>query len=183
MQTSFSRFWMPTAFIWSILFYSCTSEREKSIERLTVQEQSLLSDTVKVIDPQKGAAMLKAYADFVRQFPGDSLNPEYLFKAADIAQGLSHDKLALEYYTMLVDSYPSSKKVAAALFMKGFVFQNSLNDKLAARVAYQEFITRFPQHALAPSAQAALDQLNSGMSDEELVRFFMAREDSLGASQ
>lgn len=174
---------LPVILLIIFFAYSCTSDREKAIERITIQEQALLTDTVKVLNPEKGAAMMAAYADFVKQFPGDSLCPDYLFKAADIAQGLHHDKLALGYYTLLVDSYPSSKKSAAALFMKGFVFQNGLGDDAAAKAAYSEFIKLFPDHPLVPSANAALDQLNSGMTDEELVRMFMQREAQQDSAQ
>lgn len=166
-----------------VLLYACTSERDKAVQQITVQEQLLLADTVKVIDPEKGAAMMAAYADFVKRFPGDSLCPDYLFKAADIAQGLHHDKLALGYYTQLVDSYPSSRKSAAALFMKGFVFQNGIGDDASAKAAYAEFVKRFPDHPLVPSANAALEQLNTGMTDEELVRMFMQRESQQDSAQ
>lgn len=172
-----------SAIAFIVLLFSCTSEREKAITEITDQEKLLFTDSTKAMDPDKASKMLKSYADFVQKFPTDSLNPDYLFKAADIAQGLNHEKLALQYYTQIVDSYPDSRKAASALFMKAFVCQNSGVENEAAKKYYSEFIARYPNHPLLASAQAALDQLNSGLSDEELVKMFIEREDSMATGE
>ena len=62
--------------------------------------------------------------------------------------------------------------------MQGFVAETGLNDDELAKKKYTAFIEKYPMHDLAPSAQATLEQLNLGLTDEELIRMFEARQDS-----
>jgi hypothetical protein len=62
--------------------------------------------------------------------------------------------------------------------MQAFLYETVLNDKEKAKAKYEEFIKSYPQHPLVSSAKASFDQINSGMSDEQLIKMFEQKQDS-----
>jgi outer membrane protein assembly factor BamD (BamD/ComL family) len=165
-------------FICASLF-ACKSEKQKQIEIIQSNEKLLVNDTSKMLNQQVALGQIDNYKKFAEKFPDDTLSPQYLFKAADIAHGMRKNKEAMEIYREFLAKYPSHQKAAASLFLVAFVYDNDFHQKDSAKIMYREFLEKYPQHQLAPSAKAALDQLEMGLSDEDLVKLFEARQDSL----
>ena len=67
--------------------------------------------------------------------------------------------------------------------MEAFNLQTGLNRNEEARTCYLEFLAKYPSHPMAEAARLSVDQINSGLSDEELVRMFEAKNDSLAAGK
>jgi outer membrane protein assembly factor BamD (BamD/ComL family) len=164
---------IPVAFL-----FACAPARQKAVDDISRLEQELRSDSSMVPDEAKAAAVLSAYDRFVSTYPQDSMVPEYLFRAADLAQGIRHESMAVAFYDRIVREYGNSARAAAALFMEAFVLDYHMGQKDKAKEKYKEFIGRYPQHPLASSAKASVDQIEMGMSDEEMVRMFEQRQDS-----
>lgn len=152
--------------------FSCSSEKERLANRIAKAEQALLNDSTKTLDPSIAKKVMKDYLDYASQYKDDTLAPVFLFKAADLANGLQQPAESIRLYQQLLKDYPDFKKAPAALFMIGFIFDTSLNDKAKAKEFYTRFLSAYPQHPLAQSAHASLEQINAGLSDEELVRMF-----------
>lgn len=169
-------------FLALLFFFSCSSPREEALERIAQLEQELKSDSSLSPSADKASAMMKAYTEFADTYPSDSLSSEYLFRAADLAQGIHHEQAAVRMYERIRKDYPASKRAAAALFMEAFVLDYNLGEKDKAKRKYAEFIAAYPDHALTPSAKASLDQLNLGLTDEELVRMWEKNQDSTGTT-
>ena len=55
-----------------------------------------------------------------------------------------------------------------ALFMKAFLFDESLKDVENARKYYQEFIDKYPNHEFAKQAKLLMENL--GKSQEEVLK-------------
>ena len=161
----------------SILF-SCKSEKEKLVEQIKKQESQLFNDSTKMLDPRIADETLQGYEKFARTFPEDTAAPGYLFKAADLAHGIKKSSDAVRLYKDFIFKYPQHPKVAASYFLMAFVYDNDMHNKDSAKIYYKEFLEKFPNHQLAPSAKASLDQIEMGLTDEELVRMFEARLDS-----
>lgn len=142
-------------------------------------EKDLFGDTAMMPDVQKAGAMIELYKDFAGRFPDDSLSPELLFKAADIASGFNREREAISMFEQIEKRYPDSRKASISLFMEGFVYENRLRDNVQAEAKYEEFLRRYPQHQLASSAKASLEQLRLGLTTEDLIRLFEAKNDSL----
>jgi tetratricopeptide (TPR) repeat protein len=155
-------------FVFSLL--ACSSPREEAVNEIARLESELKSDSSFTPSEDKAAAMMKAYMDFAVAYPTDSSSPEYLFRAADLAQGIHHESVAVRLYEQIRKDYPSYSKAAACLFMEAFVLDYNLGEKDKAKQKYAEFIAAYPDHSLTASAKASLDQLNLGLTDEELVR-------------
>jgi len=164
-------------FMISILF-SCQSEKEKLTVQIKENETRLFNDSTKMLDPGIAIATLNGYEKFIQSFPDDTASPGYLFKAADLAHGMKRSNDAVRLYKEFIVKYPQHTKAAASYFLMAFVYDNDMNKKDSAKIFYKEFLEKFPNHQLAPSAKASLDQIEMGLTDEELVKMFEARLDS-----
>ena len=67
---------------------------------------------------------------------------------------------AIEQYRFLRREYPGSKYRFDGLFTIGEIYKDDLNDPEAARVAFQEFLHRYPHSRLADGAREAIVELN-----------------------
>ena len=160
------------------VFFSCQSKKEKLQSEIKKNESQLFNDSTKMLDAQVANQTLEGYEKFVNTFPDDTASPGYLYKAADLAQGMKKSREAIRIYKEFIAKYPQHSKVAASYFLMAFVYDNDLHQKDSAKIFYKEFLEKFPTHQLAPSAKASLDQIEMGLTDEELVRMFEARLDS-----
>jgi outer membrane assembly lipoprotein YfiO len=166
-----------TVILISFLF-SCKSEKEKLVDKIKKSESQLFNDSTKMLDPQIAGEALQGYERFAGAYPEDTAAAGYLFKAADLAHGMKKSSEAVRLYKDFIVKYPQHPKVAASYFLMAFVYDNDMHNKDSAKIFYKEFLEKFPNHQLAPSAKASLDQIEMGLTDEELVRMFEARLDS-----
>jgi len=60
----------------------------------------------------------------------------------------------------------NSSLYSKAIFMIGYIYANILNDEKSARIEYQDFLNRFPDHELSPSVKFEIEYL--GKSIEEI---------------
>jgi len=157
----------------------CKSEKQKQTELIQANEKLMFNDTSKMLNQQVALSQIELYKTFSEKFPDDTLSPQYLFKAADVAHGMRKNKEAMELYREFLSKYPSHPKAAASLFLIAFVYDNDYHQTDSAKIMYKQFLEKYPDHKLAPSAKAALDQLEMGLTDEELVKMFEAKQDSL----
>lgn len=164
-------------------FIGCSSEKQKLIDQIKKSEAELMNDTTLMVNPEKGKVVKEMYLKFADQYADDTLSAGYLFKAADLSNGLHDPKSTIDILNRLQATYPTHPKCASALFLQAFIFDTELEMPDSAKVKYKEFIQKYPSDPLTPSAQATLDQLESGMSDEELVRKFQMMNDSLNAAK
>jgi len=170
-------------FAFVLTMVSCTSDKQKQIETIAKAESELINDTSLMLNPEKGKAMKELYLKFANKYPDDTISANYLFNAADLSIGLHDSKSTVEILDRLLTTYPKSPKCASALFLQAFIYDTELKMVDSAKVKYKEFVQRFPSDPLAQSAEATLMQLESGISDEELVRQFQMMNDSLNAAK
>ena len=158
---------------------SCKSGKEKLSEKITTGEQILFNDSTKMLNADVAASVLKSYREYAEKYETDTQAANYLFKAGDLANGMRQYKEAIEILGQFRKKYPRHQKAAVSLFLCAFIYDNNLRDVEKAKMLYSEFLREFPNHQLAASAQASLNQLNMGLTDEELIRMFEAKQDSL----
>lgn len=73
---------------------------------------------------------------------------------------------AAEFYARVYKEYPDGENSAKALFMMGFLNANHLNNFDQAKVYYEDFLGKYPEHELAIAAQYEME--NMGKSPDEL---------------
>lgn len=160
---------------------SCATKREKEIGEISQLEQKLFNDTVLVTDTALSSKMRKMYIQFADENLNDTLSGTYLFKAADLSVGLNEPNVAVQLLERIIVKFPNHPKVAQALFYQAFIYDTQLHLVESAKEKYKTFAQKFPNDPMAPSAKATLMQLEAGLSDEDLVRMFEHKSDSLAA--
>jgi outer membrane protein assembly factor BamD (BamD/ComL family) len=158
------------------LLASCQSKKDKLADEIKTGEAKLFNDSVKMLNTVTANQVYQKYILFADTYKEDTASAAYLFKAADLANGLRRPKESVQIYERLRTTYPTYRKSAAALFMEAFLYETAIEDKEMAKTKYKEFIDKYPTHQLVPSAQASLDQLNQNLTDEELIRRFEAQQ-------
>ena len=153
-----------------LIIAACSGGRDEKLTKIKDLETRLLQDSLKAKDEVAAYNLQVAYTDFAERFPQDSLAPEYLFKAANLSMSLNWGKSAIDILEKFLSIYPDHKRASEALFYKGFVYDNQLNDDAKAGECYREFLKKYPTHEFASSADASIKNL--GKTDEELIREF-----------
>ena len=156
----------------AVILVSCVSEKEELTERISQGEQQLFSDSTGKLNPETANGVLRDYVEYADLYKSDTASATYLFKAGDLANGLNRPVEAISIYDRLQNDYPNHKRAAAALFMQAFIFETVMQNKEMAKEKYKLFLVRYPEHRLAGSAKASLDQLEANLSDEDLIKMF-----------
>ncbi len=163
------KFFLTLLVLATTLLISCRNENEKMSDAIHAKEQELLADSLKSIDRNKGIEMINLYTQYAEKFPDDTNSFEYLFKAADISNGIGQYKQAINLYKQ-VSGNQSYRKRAVALFLQGFIYENQLGDYFQARQIYEQFLEFYPDHALADDVRYTLQHL--GKTPEQLIHEF-----------
>jgi outer membrane protein assembly factor BamD (BamD/ComL family) len=159
-----------------LIFAACKSPREKALNRIKEAETKMRSDSSMRINPAVANELITGYMAFAEQFPKDSLAPEFLFKAAEVNNGIGKAEEAVVLYKKVYYEYPNYKKATYCLFLEGFTYETRLKDLTSAANVYLEFLNKYPTHPLADDVKFSLD--NIGKSDEELIKQFELQENT-----
>jgi N-acetylmuramoyl-L-alanine amidase len=79
----------------------------------------------------------------------------------DMGRRFNDDKAlhaAISQYKFLRREYPGSRDRFAALFTIGQIYQDDLKDPAQAKLAFEDFLHRYPHHHLADDARQALSE-------------------------
>jgi len=156
-----------SAFAWHILKVDARREaREASLDEI---RQDVIAKVVaqregqrlrEVLDSLKAAFQVEVDPAALDHFHRLQMNEEELFQAA---QAEKEPAQRLAYYQDLRERYPQGARAAEALFMIGFVCKEELNDLPQARQALEGFLQAYPEHPMAASARALLDEVQRGV--------------------
>jgi TolA-binding protein len=79
-----------------------------------------------------------------------------------------HPEKAIENFKKLLDYYPDGEKAADAMFMIGFIYANNLENFDEARIYYNRFIEKYPDHELVASARYELKTLGKDINELDI---------------
>src|SRR5436189_51433 len=125
------------------LLAACTSEKQKLVNAIQQKEKELIADSLRAIDTKKAKEMIELYKTYASKYATDTISSEYLFKAADISNGIGEYHQAIDLYK-IVSGKREFRKKAVALFLQGFIYENQLKDYFQARKIYEEFLKQYP---------------------------------------
>lgn len=148
---------------------SCVRPQERLQKEIETAAAALDSTAGTTPSQERVDALVQLCIAYADQYKDDTLAPVYLFKAGELSIASGQFDKALELFGR-VQRYPNNNKVAEALFLQGFVSENHLNNKEAAKNYYTRFLQQYPQHALSDDARLLLQQLT--LSPEDLMRMF-----------
>lgn len=142
--------------------------REPYIAQIKMLEKEMLKSPE--FNNLTADSAIKAYSDYAMFFPNDSLSPDYLFKAGEIATAAKKYKQALIFYQIITSKYPDFKYIKESLYLQAFLLDNFMNDDAGAKIIYDEIITKYPTSNYAKDSKAAISNL--GKTDEQLIEEF-----------
>ncbi|MBP7821465.1 MAG: tetratricopeptide repeat protein [Saprospiraceae bacterium] len=150
-----------------------TNALKQDIEALY---QKLVSDNTAAPDTATANEFIAKCFAYAEKLPNDTLTPDFLFKASDLSRGLGNYDVAMATFKKIEMKYPNSTRAGDALFMRAYILENELNNKEQAKIIYNEFLKKYPQHQLAKQVTTILSQIDK--SPEELIKEFEQKSKS-----
>lgn len=149
-----------------ITFSACSSNKDKE----------LFDSASAMYKANNFTGAVTEYQKLVDEYPnGKYAEDSYLALAGIYQMGKISNinrtegaKMAIEYYQKFYKQFPNSDKAPKALFMIGFMRANDLAQYDSARLAYNEFLSKYPNNDLAASVKAELQNL--GKTPDEIIQ-------------
>ncbi|MFM7016275.1 MAG: tetratricopeptide repeat protein [Bacteroidota bacterium] len=148
-----------------LLMVACTQSQSNLQAGIKAMESKIANSTT--TDTAACDSVIHLYENYCSQFKDDTCCADYFFKAAELSVRLGKYQQAVEFYGN-TQRFTVYRKGARALFLQGFISENNLHDKNAAREYYTRFIIKFPNHKMTPEVKMLLESLN--MTDEMLIK-------------
>lgn len=158
----------------TVFLVACGPSSQKQSKKIAVMEKSLVEASKGMLNKQKAIELINVYQGFASSYPADTLTPVYLFKMAELQMQAVSPQEAILSLDRIRKEYPEFRKAPECLFLKGFIYENNLNDLNKARRYYNEFLEKYPNHYFAKDAKVLIQNL--GKSPEELVKEFEAKK-------
>lgn len=117
--------------------------------------------------------LLAAYQDFIIKDNFDTLSLTYEFKAGELAKALNKPHVAIKHFNNLLDRRSTHHMAPMALFYKALVVGDMLGEHENAKIFYQEFIDKYPDHPFVESAKASI--AIEGKDLNEVIKEFEAK--------
>ena len=157
-----------------LILSACNKSQSSLQEDIAKLEKSVL--VASTIDTVNCDSLISLYRNYCALYKDDTICADYFFKAAEMSTQLGKYQQAIELFGN-TQRFPVYRKVARALFMQGFIAENNLHDKNAAREYYNRFIIKFPDHKMTPEVKMLIQSLN--FSDEMLIQNLKRQNDTL----
>ena len=150
---------------------SCTPDKKTLADKITKLETSATAPQEK-LDQAIGEELFENYDEFFENFPQDSLTPHMLYKCGQIAILYEQNLRASDYLSKLIKDFPTNDKTPDAYMVLGNFYANKIHDLDRAKALYDDFISRYPDHALIPQVQLMKETL--GMTPDEMLEYIQA---------
>ena len=159
--------------LWSLMIIvalnACKQSKEDAIEEINAAQTEMGSKNIDFrLTEDSIQSMVNLYVDFANNFPDDSLAPEYLFKAAEIQKNYQDYDKALYLLNQAYQKYTGHPRAPYCLFVMGLIYQDDIKDLEKARIKYEWFLQKYPDHEFADDTEFLLENL--GKSDAEILR-------------
>lgn len=122
----------------------------------------------KDIDKKVVQAYVDACEAYALSNPNGSETPKYLYKGSELARSIKSTQKVLSLYDWIIDKYPNFEKTPTVHFLKGFIIENDAGNAKAAKVVYESFLEKYPEHELADDVKFLIKNL--GKSNEEILK-------------
>ncbi|MCF7859313.1 MAG: tetratricopeptide repeat protein [Candidatus Cloacimonetes bacterium] len=99
------------------------------------------------------------------------LSAEEYFNKAEAAQKRNRFNDAIFYYDEIIKYHKNSEDDHKALFMKGFLYAEELNNKEKAIEIFEKFLVQFPGSDLTESAEYMLSTLKNDKKSKDEIEF------------
>ncbi|MES2558740.1 MAG: tetratricopeptide repeat protein [Bacteroidota bacterium] len=159
-----------------VTIVACQSPKEKALANIKNLEAN---DSI--FSPEQIEKVKVAYIDFANKYPDDDLAPEFLFKAGQRCNASANHEQALALFQQVIDKYPKHKIAEDALFLQGYVYENSMQDLSRAKTVYVKFLELYPNSDLAEDAKSSIEDL--GKTPEQIFAEFEKKDSTASAKK
>ncbi len=142
--------------------------REVLLKQITDLEKELYTATE--LNADKAKKIISLYESFYQNYHTYPECPEYLFKAAELAENIEQPYRAIDFYTICYEDYPVFKLNAECLFRMANLYDFKLSNYIKAKALYMEVKVKFPKTHWAEDAEAAIKLM--GKTDTEMMKEF-----------
>ena len=157
-----------------VILTACNKSQSSLQTEISEMEKSATATST--IDTVNCDSLISLYKNYCVLYKDDTICADYFFKAAELSVQLGKYQQAIELFGN-TQRFPVYRKGARALFMQGFIAENNLHDKNAAREYYNRFIIKFPNHKMAYEVKMLIQSLN--FTDEMLIQNLKRQNDTL----
>lgn len=157
-----------------IVFVACSkdskpiSQQESRQKEISDYSNSLAEGSF-VVDKQKADTLIKMYADYVKDYPKDTISEFYLFQMASVYANVGNCKKAIECLSRMIQDYPNGTKIGAAYFFKGVYYKELCGNVEKSREAFQEYIERYPNNSHVEDAKRMM-QMDTMQNPVDIVK-------------
>lgn len=156
-----------------VMLISCTPSQVNEQAKIKAMEKNLVVPGSGTFDNGKALNLINAYKSYAQNYPQDTMAAVYLVKMAELQVQAVSPIEAVNTLNRIIKDFPAFRKTPECLFLKGFIYENNLNDIEKARATYTEFLQRYPNHYFAKDAKVLISNL--GKTPEELIKEFEAK--------
>ena len=129
-------------------------------------EEQLYSEAREAEQQKNLVLAIERYDEIVTRFTSTSLAESSQYRVAVLYNSeLREMRKAVAAYLKFHDLFPQSKEAAPSLFMAGFILNNELHSLDSAKLIYESFLQKYPNHELAGSARFELESLGKDPSE------------------
>ncbi len=168
------------SFICISLFSQCQSQREKDYQQIAAFENVLFENKTTSIQPEKADSIIMLYENYASHYEKDSLSPDYLLRAADVAIQMKNGTKAISLLDKITGTYPDCKQAPEATYYKALCYNEILKDSTKARENCERFLQKYPNHYRASDIKDL--QMIIGLSDTQLMDMILKKSQEHEAS-
>ena len=123
---------------------------------------------------------LTAFQDFAAIFPDDPKSPDYLLRASDLALTLKQAEKSVYILDQIIEKFPNYSRLEDVKYNRACHLDFELRDTTEAKLAYQAFLTEYPNSPLVNDCKSRIENIRYSM--EELTEMFMQKLEEEGST-
>lgn len=181
MNQTFLRIIIGMGCIMVMGFGGCKEKVAADPAKAIIQQLDSLDQRKAFASPMRKQLMIEladVWLAKAEQFENPDSGAYYTLKAANLLGNNlvgQYDRAILNL-RLITQKYAASPIAADAWFYQGFIQNTELNNVEAARVAYEAFLEKYPDHELAADAKRELSTL--GLTPEQQLELILSGNDS-----
>ncbi|MBM4165465.1 MAG: outer membrane protein assembly factor BamD [Ignavibacteria bacterium] len=147
-------------YIFVVVFFSLT------IVSCSINDAEMFQQVQQMLSEKRYNEAVETLKEIVDKKPNGEYAEKSQYALISLYQTeLQNPALAIQESRKYIQLFPESGKNASVYFMIGFIFNNELKQTDSARIAYEEFLLRFPNSEMAKSAEFELKNLGKDVND------------------
>ena len=160
---------------------SCRSAHDKALANIESLRKAFHDAPTNAKRIDEGVKLDAAYQAWIKNYPTDSLSPEYAFRDAQVEAYIKNTTGALKMYASVYTDYPQNKRAPVAMMAAGNIYDEVVMDKQKAKGMYKMIIDKYPNDTMAVQAKQLL--IIEDMGIENFLKQKMAEDSAQKAKK